>query len=126
MLLNVAFVITIIFSLLLTGCSNGISKEKVKSAIYNLENCLKECDQKEAACTAKLKDCLSDCSDNGERCRHLYHEGSPEFFKCLAETSQQCLARHQQCLAEYRTCMNEVIQCRKDCQNKFPLELGIK
>lgn len=108
------------------GC-RSISADKVKGAILNEENCLKACDEKADKAFAEFSDCQKSCQENYrnalERCEHVAPANKMECERRAFEDFEKELDK---CLADYKVKREEVKKCRKDCHDRFPLEMGIK
>ncbi len=113
---------------LVSGC--GISNDSIRNALNNEENCLKACHEMEDKALADLENCLAQCTErfnaDFESCNngHLIPPDNP--MLCLRRANDRFTACKEECFKAYRTKLEEVRKCRKDCRDKFPLEIKLK
>ena len=107
--------------LLVMGCSQGISKNKIIDALANEENCLKGCEPKEQAYFKAMAECIA-----GYLSQELYQqrlEGCGGNIECrgaiYGEISEKCLKETNELKQQWE-------ECEKTCRDKFPLEVGVK
>jgi hypothetical protein len=120
MFLIPAFIFLNAICFLNSGC-NG--RNAIRDTAYNLDNCLKNCDEREKVCRKNLIDCLEKCTAKIETCARINPPGSAEYFKCLGEAIKECGGERNNCIEEFNRCMAEIDQCRQECRNKFPLAI---
>lgn len=103
---------------LLPGC--GIPNDTIKDALNNEENCLKACDEMEAAAIVEYNRCIRECGSIPEACLRM-----PPTPQCI-EIALKIDSCKSNCFIEFQAKLEEIRRCRNDCRNKFPLEIKLK
>jgi hypothetical protein len=112
-----AIVLPLICSIIyfISGCANSSNFNKNILAGYaEYQNCLKECDSREAAYTAEYNKCYEGCPADVD-IDHCFHIPDPVAqAACITkelEPATACL----ECMSTYTKHMKEVEDCRKQC-----------
>jgi hypothetical protein len=108
-----------------SGC--GISNDSIRNALNNEENCLRACDENADKALKDFENCIAPSRERLNTalnvCRHVPPANREE---CERKAFETFVKDTEQCFTDYRAKLEEVKKCRKDCRDKFPLELKLE
>ena len=107
--------------LLLSSCSSGFTNDAIKNALNNEENCLKACDKMEEKAMADYEQCKKEALD-----WLVSATAGCTTVLCFNNALERYRIMAAKCADDYKKKLTEVNQCRKECRDKFPLELKLK
>jgi hypothetical protein len=117
----------VLFSCILffaAACKNDTTSEKVKQALLTYNTCLKQCDEKEAACFADYQACLGAAdtarAKAGVTCSHVPPANRQA---CINQAIDKLEAARMECFTKLKLCLGEVTACRKACGATFTLSI---
>ena len=110
----------LMLALVITSCGHSLFESKVKNALANFDNCMNGCDAKKEAYDEALMNCFIET---------LSQEGYQEkISQCHGDLG--CLGAivkdvKKECEEKNRTLKEDWKNCKRECRDKFPLEIGI-
>jgi hypothetical protein len=106
-----------LITLFATSCKNGgVPESKIKAAFASQDECLRNCDAREAQCWADYDNCTAPAAAELQAARNTCSHVPPDNrLECIGQAIKKYQDATAGCLANAKRCLAELNKCRTVC-----------